>query len=85
MPPARRPRQAPAGVVRLLEATGSSPRGWEAAVAAAVRSVREEAPAPLGVEVARLWADLDGAKLSRFHASVKGAYRQELGRARAPK
>ena len=71
--------------MRLLEATGSSPRGWEAAVAAAVRSVREEAPDPLGVEVARHGADLDGARLSRFHASVKVAYRQELGRARAPK
>ncbi len=49
----------------------------------AVRSVREEAPAPLGVEVSRLWADLDGAKLARFHASVKIAYRQQLGKVRA--
>jgi len=31
---------------------------------------------PLGVEVGRLWAEVDGTKLSRFHASVKVAYRE---------
>ncbi len=84
MPPRpRRSLRSGSGVVRLLEATGSSPRGWEAAVAAAVRSVRSEVPRPIGVEVARLWADLDGAKLTRFHASVKIAYRQDIGEVRA--
>jgi len=31
---------------------------------------------PVGVEVGRLWAELDGQKLSRYHASVKVAYRE---------
>jgi hypothetical protein len=31
---------------------------------------------PVGVEVGRLWAEIDGARLSRYHASVKIAYRQ---------
>jgi hypothetical protein len=30
----------------------------------------------VGVEVGRLWAELDGPKLSRYHASVKVAYRE---------
>jgi len=33
---------------------------------------------PLGVEVARLWANWERGKLSRFHATVKVAYRQAL-------
>jgi len=33
---------------------------------------------PVGVEVARLWADWNRGKLSRFHATVKVAYRQAL-------
>jgi len=32
--------------------------------------------APVGVEIDRLWAELDGPKLSRYHASVKVAYRE---------
>lgn len=76
--PARRPRKraAVASVVRLAEATGQSPRGWEAAVAAAVRS--SEVDDPIGVEVSRMWADWDGRRLSRYHATVKIAYRQAL-------
>ncbi len=73
--PARRPKAAP-GVIRLSEATGSSSRGWEDAVAAAVRS--SDVTAPLGVEVSRLWAEWERGKLSRFHATVKVAYRQAL-------
>jgi hypothetical protein len=33
---------------------------------------------PVGVEVSRLWADWERGKLSRFHATVKIAYRQVL-------
>ncbi len=73
--PARRNRRA-AGVVRLTEASGSSARGWEAAVAAAVRA--SEVEKPIGAEVVRLWAEWDGRKLSRYHATVKVAYRQSL-------
>jgi len=51
--------------VRLVEATGESRTSWDAAVVAAV-----------GVEVARLWAELDGDRLSRYHAAVKVAYRE---------
>ena len=67
---------APASVVRITEATGESPRGWEAAVAAAVKS--SDAKSPIGVEVLRLWAEWDGRALSRYHATVKVAYRQSL-------
>jgi flavin-binding protein dodecin len=73
--PARRPSAAP-GVIRLSEATGSSTRGWEDAVTAAVRA--SDVKIPVGVEVSRLWADWDKGKLSRFHATVKVAYRQAL-------
>ena len=73
--PARRPKPAPAGpiVVRLVEATGDSTKSWDAAVLAAVKAAKVKAP--VGVEVGRLWAELDGSKLSRYHASVKVAYR----------
>ena len=73
--PARRPKTTP-GVIRLSEATGSSARGWEDAVGAAVKA--SDVKTPVGVEVLRLWADWQRGKLSRFHATVKVAYRQEL-------
>ena len=69
-----------AAVVRITEASGESPRGWEAAVAAAVKS--SDARRPIGVEVLRLWAEWDGRALSRYHATVKVAYRQTLKPAR---
>jgi flavin-binding protein dodecin len=74
--PARRPSRASASVVRITEATGMSPRGWEAAVAVAVKA--SEVSPVVGVEVSRLWAEWDGNKLTRYHATVKVAYRQEL-------
>ena len=74
--PARRPKVAFTGpiVVRLVEATGNSTKSWDAAVLAAVKAAKVKAP--VGVEVGRLWAELDGARLSRYHASVKVAYRE---------
>jgi flavin-binding protein dodecin len=74
--PARRPRKTVAGpiVVRLVEATGNSTKSWDAAVLAAVKAAKVKAP--VGVEVGRLWAELDGPRLSRYHASVKVAYRE---------
>jgi flavin-binding protein dodecin len=74
--PARRPRKSVAGptVVRLVEATGNSTKSWDAAVLAAVKAAKVKTP--VGVEVGRLWAELDGPKLSRYHASVKVAYRE---------
>ena len=68
--------KATAGVIRLSEATGSSSRGWEDAVAAALKA--SEVKTPVGVEVARLWAEVERGKLSRFHATVKVAYKQAL-------
>ena len=68
--PAQRPKTT-AGVIRLSEATGSSSRGWEDAVAAAVKA--SDVKTPVGVEVARLWADWDRGKLGRD--------RQHVGRA----
>ncbi|MDQ2952553.1 MAG: dodecin domain-containing protein [Chloroflexota bacterium] len=62
--------------MRVADATGSSPRGWEAAVAAAVRA--SDVSAPIGVEVTRMWAEWDGRKLSKYHVTVKVAYRQKL-------
>lgn len=77
--PARRRARGDGGVVRLMDANGSSGRSWDAAVADAVKSVRDEVPRPLGVEVARMWADLDGkGRISTYHVAVKVAYRQEL-------
>ena len=73
--PAPRPRVAPS-VIRLSEATGSSARGWEDAVSAAVKA--SDVKSPIGVEVSRLWADWDRGRMSRFHATVKVAYRQAL-------
>lgn len=68
----------PARVVRLHEAHGSSRRGWEAAVVAAVRSARDEVPAPVAVEVARQWAEVKGGTPSLFHVTVRIAYEQTL-------
>ncbi len=68
----------PARVVRLHEAHGSSRRGWEAAVAAAVRNARDEVPAPVAVEVARQWAEVKGGAPSLFHVTVRIAYEQAL-------
>jgi len=80
--PARRKssRPAPASVVRVTEATGESPRSWDSAVAAAVKAA--EVREPVGVEVARMWADWDGRRLSRYRVTVKVAYRQQLKAAR---
>jgi flavin-binding protein dodecin len=80
--PARRPKaavdrpKAAPGVIRVSEATGSSPRGWEDAVAAALKA--SDVKTPVGVEVSRLWAEVERGKLSRFHATVKVAYKQTL-------
>ena len=40
-----------------------------------------DAKDPIGVEVVRMWAEWDGRKLSRYHVSVKVAYRQKLAAA----
>ena len=81
--PAPRPRRsagratpAPASVVRVTEATGSSPRGWDVAVAAAVKA--SDVSDPVGVEVTRFWGEWAGRKIGRYHVTVKVAYRQRL-------
>ncbi len=74
--PARRRSPSPTSVVRVADATGSSPRGWEAAVAVAVKA--SDVADPIGVEVTRMWAEWDGRKLSKYHVTVKVAYRQKL-------
>lgn len=79
MPPRRRSPAAPAEVVRIAESTGSSGRSWDAAVVDAVKAAGEEAARPIGVEVVRLWADLDARKrLRTYRATVRVAYRQAL-------
>jgi flavin-binding protein dodecin len=74
--PARRKSAAPASVVRLTEATGASPTSWDAAITVAVKA--SDVKDPLGVEVSRMWAEWRGGKLSRYHVTVKVAYRQAL-------
>jgi flavin-binding protein dodecin len=74
--PARRRSPSPASVVRVTDASGESARGWEAAVAAAVKA--SDVKDAIGVEITRMWAAWDGRKLSRYHVTVKVAYRQKL-------
>lgn len=76
--PARRRASPPVGVVRLADASGSSSTSWEAAVAEAVRSVRKDVPKPLGVEIARQWADLEQGRITNYRVSVRVAYREEM-------
>jgi len=76
--PARRRASPAAGVVRLLDATGASAEGWEEAVVDAVRSVRTEVSAPIGVEVSRQWADLEAGRVLTYRVAVRIAYRQAL-------
>jgi flavin-binding protein dodecin len=74
--PARRKSAAPASVVRLTEINGASPKSWDAAIAAAVKA--SDVKDPLGVEVSRMWAEWGRGKFSRYHVTVKVAYRQTL-------
>jgi len=67
----------------VVEAAGSSTRSWAAAVTAAVRGAKDEAPSPIAVEVVRLWGDLaGGGRIARYRASVRIAYREGLRRLR---
>lgn len=75
-PTRRRARTTAASVVRITEATGESPRSWEAAITAAVKAA--DVKDPVGVEVARMWADWKDGRLGTYRASVKVAYRQTL-------
>lgn len=74
--PARRRSPSASSVVRVTEATGDSSRGWDPAIAAAVKA--SEVADPIGVEIVRMWAELKGRRLSRYHVTVKVAYRQKL-------
>ena len=81
---ATRRRPAKAGiaaaplVVRIHETTGVANAGWDAALKAAVKSARAEVGEPIAVEIGRQWADLSGRGITRYHMSVKVAYRQAL-------
>ena len=74
--PARRASPAPASVVRVVEASGDAAKSWDAAVIDAV--AKSEVRRPVGVEILRMWAKWDGSKPSRYHVTVKVAYRQTL-------
>lgn len=78
--PRRRSPSSKASVVRITEATGASARSWDAAIVAAVKAA--DVKDPLGVEVARMWADWNGSRLGTYRVTVKVAYRQALA---APK
>jgi len=66
--------------VRVVEAAGDSAKSWDAAVVVAVN--KSDVRRPVGVEVLRMWATWDGSKPSRYHVTVKIAYRQSLKPAR---
>jgi len=72
----RRPSAGSASVVRVADAAGDSPKSWEAAVIAAVNA--SEVRQPVGVEIVRMWAKWDGDRPSRYHVTVRVAYRQSL-------
>lgn len=77
--PRRRPQPAPAGVVvRLTDATGTSPRAWEAAVLDAVAQVSREHAEVVGVEVMRFSAELADGTIRLYRASVRVAYREQV-------
>lgn len=80
MPARRRASTAPASVVRVTEASGDAAKSWDAAVIDAV--AKSEVRRPVGVEILRMWAKWDGDKPSRYHVTVKVAYRQTLKPAR---
>ena len=79
--PARRKAAAKGSVLRVTEVTGDSTRSWDAAVAAAVKA--SDVSDPVGVEISRMWAEWNGRKLSRYHVTVKVAYRQRLQAAKS--
>ncbi len=70
------PAPAAATVIRLVEANGSARTGWDAAVKAAVRDVRDEAGEPVAVEVTRQWADVTARGLGSYHVAVRVAVRE---------
>jgi len=75
----RRSVSKAAPLVRLVEAQGSSKRGWDAAVSDALRGAKDEVDSPIAVEIARQWADLDGrGKIATYRVSVKIAHRQVI-------
>jgi flavin-binding protein dodecin len=65
-------------LVRIHEATGSSKTGWDAALKAAIKEARADVTDPIAVEITRQWADLSARGITRYHASVKIAYRQPI-------
>ena len=66
--------------MRVVDANGDSPKNWDAAVIAAVNG--SDVRQPIGVEITRMWAKWDGDKPSRYHVTVRIAYRQSLKPAR---
>ena len=80
MPARRRASPSPASVVRIVEANGDSAKSWDAAVIDAVG--KSDVRQPVGVEILRMWAKWNGRKPSRYHVTVKVAYRQTLKPAR---
>ncbi len=77
--PRRKAGAESATLVRLVEAQGSSRKGWDAAVADALRGAKDEVDSPIAVEIARQWADLDArGRIATYRVSVKIAHRQVL-------
>ena len=70
--------KGPARVVRLHEASGSSSKGWPAAVGDALRRSKADVPRPLAVEVVRQWGDVAAGGITRFHVTVRIAWAQTL-------
>lgn len=72
---ARSARRADAVVVRLHEATGVSPKGWDGAILAAIAAAKKEIEGDVvGFEVVRFAGDAGPRSIRAYRATVRVAY-----------
>ncbi len=63
----------------MHETTGSSTKGWDAAVLAAIAEARKEVEgAIVGFEVVRLGGDSSARRIRSYRATVRVAYRDRM-------
>ncbi len=74
-------RPAALAVVRMHEASGSSTKGWDAAVLDAIARARSElAGEVIGFEVVRLAGKASARRIRSYRATVRVAYRDTVKR-----
>lgn len=77
--PRKASKPAPLAVVRLHEATGLSPKGWEGAVLAAIAQARTEVEGEIvGFEVVRFGGEADARTIQSYRAVIRVAYREAV-------